>query len=55
MKGSSCNEYESNYYGLLNEILELVYIGVNNKLILFKYKWFDIDKRIRIHPQHGLI
>lgn len=36
VKVSSYNEYESDYYDLLNEALEFKCFGVNNKLILFK-------------------
>ncbi|KAJ9188760.1 hypothetical protein P3X46_000125 [Hevea brasiliensis] len=55
VKGSCYNEYESDYYGLLNEVLQLEYFGVGNNIILFKCEWFDTNKGIRVHPQHGLI
>ncbi|KAJ9135020.1 hypothetical protein P3X46_032244 [Hevea brasiliensis] len=55
VKGSCYNEYESDYYGLLNEVLQLEYFGVGNNIILFKCECFDTNKGIRVHPQHGLI
>ncbi|XP_043816100.1 uncharacterized protein LOC122724634 [Manihot esculenta] len=55
VKGSCYNEYESDYYGLLNEVLELEYFGERNKIILFKYEWFDTNRGVRVHPQHGLV
>lgn len=36
VKERSYNEYKSDYYGLLNVILELEYFEVNKKLTLFK-------------------
>ncbi|XP_043807646.1 G-patch and R3H domain-containing protein C30B4.02c-like [Manihot esculenta] len=55
VKGSCYNEYESDYYGLLNEVLELEYFGEKNKIILFKCEWFDTNRGVRVHPQHGLV
>ncbi|XP_058002326.1 uncharacterized protein LOC131179487 [Hevea brasiliensis] len=55
VKGSCYNEYESDYYNLLNEVLQLEYFGVGNNIILFKCEWFDTNKGIRVHPQNGHI
>ncbi|XP_043807669.1 uncharacterized protein LOC110606087 [Manihot esculenta] len=55
VKGSCYNEYESDYYGLLNEVLELEYFGEKNKIIIFKCEWFDTNRGVRVHPQHGLV
>ena len=40
---------------MLVEILELEYFGVKNKIILFKYDWYDTKKRLRVHLYHGLV
>ncbi|XP_021595774.2 uncharacterized protein LOC110602540 [Manihot esculenta] len=55
VKGSCYNEYESDYYGLLNDVLELEYFGEKNKIIIFKCEWFDTNRGVRVHPQHGLV
>jgi hypothetical protein len=41
VKGSSYGENEHDYYGVIEEIMELTYLGTNNSLTLFKCQWFD--------------
>ncbi|XP_022888001.1 uncharacterized protein LOC111403649 [Olea europaea var. sylvestris] len=54
--GSSHNDYERDYYGMLTKILELEYLGdVGNKVTLFKYDWYDINGGVRVHRRFGLI
>lgn len=45
------------YYGILDEILELVYHGSKAvyKTILFKCTWMDCDKGMNIHEQYKLV
>ncbi|CAA0828761.1 Unknown protein [Striga hermonthica] len=53
--GSCYNEFEVDYYGILTEILELEYIGSNNRVTLFKCDWFDNEKGIKVHPRFNLV
>lgn len=41
VKGSTYNENECDYYGIIEEILELSYLGDDNHTFLFKCHWFD--------------
>ena len=45
------------YYGLLQEVLQLTYVGANGcyKITLFKCDWFDTCKGTNIHKQYKLI
>jgi len=54
VKGSSYNENEIDYYGIIEEILELTYLGFNNKVILFNCHWFD-PHSIRVDKLYGLV
>ncbi|KAG6485562.1 hypothetical protein ZIOFF_054122 [Zingiber officinale] len=48
--GSTVNEYEVDYYGVLEEILELKYYGLKEAIVLFKCHWYDTsDKGMKIH------
>ncbi|KAG6518207.1 hypothetical protein ZIOFF_021611 [Zingiber officinale] len=48
--GSTVNEYEVDYYGVLEEILELKYYGLKDAIVLFKCHWYDTsDKGMKIH------
>ena len=55
VKGSCYNDFERDYYGMLIEILELTYYGAANKVILFKCGWYDTERGIRVHRDHGLV
>ncbi|KAG6499607.1 hypothetical protein ZIOFF_039397 [Zingiber officinale] len=48
--GSTINEYEVDYYGVLEEILELNYYGLKDVIVLFKCHWYDTsDKGMKVH------
>jgi hypothetical protein len=53
MKGSTSKEFEFDYYGLLEEVIEFQYHRAQNTIFIFKYYWCDIDKEIRVDPFHG--
>ena len=55
MKESCYNDYERDYYDMLVEILELEYFDIENKVVLFKYNWYDIEKRLKVHPHYSLV
>ena len=54
VKGSSYNENELDYYGIVEEIIELTYIGTHNKLFLFKCHWFD-PTRVRVDKSYSIV
>ncbi|XP_074586875.1 uncharacterized protein LOC141842759 [Curcuma longa] len=48
--GSTINEYEVDYYGVLEEILELQYYGLKDAIVLFKCHWYDTSgKGMKVH------
>ena len=53
MKGSTSKEFEFHYYDRLEEVIESQYHRAQNKIFIFKYYWYDIDKEIRVDPYHG--
>ncbi|XP_078169522.1 uncharacterized protein LOC144563939 [Carex rostrata] len=42
------------YYGLLQEVIELHYDGLN-KVVLFRCNWFEIINGVRVDIQHGIV
>ena len=56
VKGSTSSEFEVDYYGKLEEIIELQYHSKHNKVFLFKCYWYDTtDRKIRVDLHHGLV
>jgi len=56
VKGSTCSEFEVDYYGKLEEVVELQYHSEQNRVFLFKCYWYDTtDKEIRVDPYYGLV
>jgi hypothetical protein len=56
VKGSTCSEFEVDYYGKLEEVVELKYHSEQNRVFLFKCYWYDtIDRGIRVDPHYGLV
>jgi len=54
--GSTCSEFEVDYYGKLEEVIELKYHSEQNRVFLFKCYWYDTnDKGIRVDPYYGLV
>ncbi|XP_021728483.1 uncharacterized protein LOC110695577 [Chenopodium quinoa] len=47
----------SDYYGILQEIIELTYVGARKRYttVLFKCEWFDVGPGIRIHDKYNLV
>ncbi|MQL88364.1 hypothetical protein Taro_020921 [Colocasia esculenta] len=54
VKGSTYNESEYDYYGIVEEILQLQYPGQDNHIFLFKCHWFDLNS-IRNDTTHGIV
>jgi hypothetical protein len=56
IKGQSDDndEAQQDYYGVLQEVVELNYEG-GNKVLLFKCYWFDIIHGVRIDEERGIV
>jgi hypothetical protein len=56
VKGSTSSELEVDYYGRLEEVVELQYHNEQNRVFLFKCYWYDMtDRGIRVDPHYGLV
>lgn len=58
VKGSCYSKYDVDYYGLLDEVLEIEYhgLGLGRCVVpIFKCTWFDIVNGVRVHPKHNLV
>ena len=56
VKGSTSSELEVDYYGRLEEVVELQYHNEQNIMFLFKCYWYDTTHRgIRVDPHYGLV
>ena len=56
VKGSTSSELEVDYYGRLEEVVELQYHNEHNIVFLFKYYWYDMtDRGIKVDPHYGLV
>ncbi|GJR46347.1 transposase, Ptta/En/Spm [Tanacetum coccineum] len=56
INGACYNETECNFYGLLEEVIEVAYNGVGRcVVILFKCKWFDAARGVRIDNKHNIV
>jgi len=56
VKGSTSSELEVDYYGRLEEVIELQYHNEQNRVFLFKCYWYDTtDREIRVDPHYGLV
>ena len=60
IKGINYNDHESDYYGILEEVLELEYHNSSPKrtrIVLFKCDWFDpqLGRGCKVHNQYGLV
>jgi Domain of unknown function (DUF4216) len=55
VRGEIINETQHDYYGVLEEVIELTYDGVESKVLLFMCHWFDIINGVKVDHEHGLI
>jgi hypothetical protein len=56
VKGSTSSKLEVDYYGRLEDVVELQYHSEKNKVFLFKCYWYNTtDRRIRVDPHYGLV
>jgi len=56
IKGSTFSEFEVDYYGRLEEVIELQYHSEQNRVFLFQCYCYDTtDRGIRVDPHYGLV
>ena len=56
IKGSTSSEFEVDYYGRLEKVIELQYHSEQNRVFLFKcYQYDTTDREIRVDPHYGLV
>lgn len=55
VKGECTDDTHHDYYGILKEVVELEYDGVDNKVVLFNCHWFDITNGVKVDHHHGLV
>ena len=44
VKRSCYNDFECDYYGILTKILDLIYYGAENKIMLLRFNWYDTER-----------
>ena len=57
VKGSTYNEFESDYYGLLVDVFEVNYRDIDGRcvVVLFKCDWFEPIQGVRVNRKHNLV
>ncbi|GJV40538.1 transposon, En/Spm-like, transposase-associated domain protein [Tanacetum coccineum] len=57
VKGSCYNEEESDYYGELEEVIEVDYHSMLGTcmVVLFKCRWFDPAQGVKVNAKHKLV
>lgn len=58
VRGDQGESREDDYFGIIEDIVELEYSGETTKtVVLFYCKWFDPQRRrgTKVHPQYGLV
>jgi hypothetical protein len=55
VRGSIYGEHDIDYYGIIEEILELSYLGAQNKVLLLRCHWFDPINGVKVDERYGLV
>ncbi|KAL0283929.1 UNVERIFIED_CONTAM: hypothetical protein Sangu_2858100 [Sesamum angustifolium] len=56
VKSSSYRDTENDYYGMLEEIIELDYpLNDDLHVVLFKCRWVDPTREMKVHPHYHLV
>ena len=56
VRGACYDECESDFYGMLDEVIEVEYYGsVRQVVVMFKCTWFDTASGVRVDPKHNLV
>ena len=54
-EGSCCDDNECDYFEMLEEVIQLKYLGSKSKLFMFKCCWYDTKQGLRVHHSNGLV
>jgi Domain of unknown function (DUF4216) len=55
IKGSWYDGTEHDYYGVLEDVVELEYRGLHNKVVLFKCQWVDVERGVKVDRNRGIV
>ncbi|KAL0290419.1 UNVERIFIED_CONTAM: hypothetical protein Sangu_2575200, partial [Sesamum angustifolium] len=56
VKSSSYTDEENDFYGIIEEIIQLTYPLIPNlHIILFKCRWIDPVSDMKVHPRYHLV
>ncbi|RDX90084.1 hypothetical protein CR513_28091, partial [Mucuna pruriens] len=55
VRGNIYGENDLDYYGIIEEILELSYLGSQNKVFLLQCQWFDPINGVNVDERFGLV
>ncbi|GKC48738.1 putative transposon, En/Spm-like, transposase-associated domain protein [Tanacetum coccineum] len=57
VKGAFYDQHENDYYGLLDEIIEIEYDSILGRcvVVVFKCTWFDPVQGVRVDHKNGLV
>ena len=53
VRGNIYGENDLDYYGIVEEILELSYVGFENKVVILHCHWFDPIKGVKLIVSMG--
>lgn len=55
VQGDTGDDTVKDYFGIIEEIMRVEYKGADNEVFLFKCRWFDISRGMRVDKKHGLV
>jgi len=55
VRGNIYGENDLDYYGIVDEILELSYVGFGNKVVILHCHWFDPVNGVKVDNVYGLV
>ena len=55
VKKSCYDDNEYDYYGMLEEVVQLKYLGSKFKVFMFKCHWYDTRRGIIMHRSNDLV
>ncbi|KAL0457797.1 UNVERIFIED_CONTAM: hypothetical protein Slati_0406900 [Sesamum latifolium] len=54
VKSSSYTDVDNDFYGIIKEIIQLTYLIPDLHIILFKCRWVDPVRGMKVHPRYYL-
>ncbi|KAL0416858.1 UNVERIFIED_CONTAM: hypothetical protein Slati_3517700 [Sesamum latifolium] len=56
IKSSSCTDTDNDFYGILKKVIQLDYPLIPNmQIVLFKCRWVDPVRGVKVHPRYHLV